>query len=257
MPKFDAKIYERDVYQDAAYSAWLKNSNERDVLEQVLRDRSAWWCRDGLSILDIGCGTGATALRVFKILDEKGFSYTYTGVEPYEEQLTRFRADFPDPQNIELVRSKIEDYVSAQKHDFTVMAHALYYVDSFEDIIKKVCATADKIFVVHHGVFGINEVHQQFRDYVKPGPHIISTWVDVQKSLDALGLKYEMEVRDTEVQVAACQDSKNEEGRRLIKFFLERSEPSESQIEEVSAWFRTRPKAMKQDVGYFFIEGWK
>jgi hypothetical protein len=137
------------------------------------------------------------------------------------------------------------------------MVHALYYVNSFEEVLRKVCTTADKVFVVHHGVFGMNEVHERFRDYVKPGPHIISTWVDVQKSLDALGFKYELEVRDTEVQVAACQDPQNEEGRKLIKFFLERSDPSEKEIKKVSAWFRTRPKVMKHDVGYFFIEGRK
>ena len=252
-PVFDSKIYERDIYQDSVYSAWLKNSNERDVLEQVFRDRTSWWCKDALSILDIGCGTGSAAGRLFSILNQQGFSYDYTGVDPYQDQLDRFREAFPEQKVMNLICSKVEDFSPSRTYDFTMAVHALYYVDSFEEILKKIHATAPKSVVVHHGKFGMNEVHQKFRQHVKKGPHIISTWEDVQKSLDATGIPYTSEVRDTEVNVSSCKDPENSEGRKLIKFFLERSELPEYIIKSVSSWFATRPDVMKQDVGYFFI----
>ncbi len=253
MTMFDAKIYERDIYQDSVYSAWLKNSNERDVLERVFRDRAGWWCKDNLAILDIGCGSGSAAQRAFKILDEKRFTFEYTGVDPYEDQLKRFRDDMAGKKSIELVCSTVESFTAPKKYDLTMMVHALYYVTSFEDILKKVSTTADKVILVHHGKFGINEVHQQFRSYVKPGPHTISTWEDVQHSLDTVGIPYTLEIRDTQVNISSCKDPKNEEGIKLIKFFLEHSELGPNIIEEVSDWFKKMPDMMKQDVGYFFI----
>ena len=251
--KFDAQIYERDIYQDTVYSAWLKNSNERDVLEQVLRDHFSWWAEDRMSILDIGCGTGSAARRVFNLLTERGFSYQYTGVDPYEDQLTRFREDFQGNASVELVCSGVEEASFIEHYDFAMIVHALYYVDSLEKMLEKITASATKTFIVHHGKFGINEVHERFRSYVKPGAHIISTWEDVQKALDGLGIAYKLEVRDTEVNVSSCQQEGNKEGEQLIKFFLEQSNPPDSVVSEVRAWLASRPGVMKQDVGYFFI----
>ena len=253
MPNFDSQIYERDIYQDTVYSAWLKNTNERDVLEQVLNDHADWWCKDNLSILDVGCGPGSAARRVFNILDKKGLKYTFTGVDPYQDQLKRFAEAFPERQDFEMIQSKIEDFTPSRKYDFVMLIHALYYVDSMEPMIKKLADAADKMIIVHHGKLGINEVHQQFRRYVKPGPHIISTWENVQNVLDTLGIKYTLEVRDTEVNLFSCKDPKNKEGRKLIKFFLEHSELPENVIEEVSEWHKSRPDIMKQDVGFFLI----
>lgn len=253
MPEFDPKIYERGIYQDTVYSAWLKNSNERDVLEKIFRERAGWWCKDGMSILDIGCGTGSAAQRLFKILSERGYLFTYTGVDPYKDQLKRFREIFHDQPGIELIRSKVEDFNTDHKFDLTIFVHALYYVDDFVKVIPKVRATGNKLVIVHHGKLGINEVHQEFRACVKQGPHIISTWEDVEKALGAANIPYDLQIRDTEVNVSSCKDPKNEEGRRLIRFFLERSELPEKTIKDVSSWFRKRPDMMKQDVGYFFI----
>lgn len=254
MFRFDSKIYERDIYEDTVYSAWLKNSNERDVLEEVFRERLNWWSKDNMSILDIGCGTGSAAQRLFKILNEQRFLFAYTGVDPYEDQLIRFRDTFQEQSNIQLVKSRVEDFENSRKFDLILFVHSLYYVDDFVQVIKKFRAMGDKLIIVHHGKLGINQVHQQFRLHVKQGPHIISTWEDVKKALDHAKISYNLQIRDTEVNVSSCKDSENEEGRRLIKFFLEHSELPEETIKEVSDWFNSRPDMMKQDVGYFFID---
>lgn len=254
MSKFDSKIYERDIYQDSVYSAWLKYSSERDVLEKVFREIADEWCdKDSLSILDIGCGTGSAAQRVFKILDEKQISYKYTGVDPYQDQLTRFREAFPDETNIKFIASKIEDLKTDNRFDLVMIVHALYYVDSLEETLKNILPLADKLVIVHHGKHGINEVHEAFRKYVKEGPNIISTYQNVASALDHLKITYDLKIYDTYVDVSSCKDSNNEDGRKLIKFFLEHSTLPESTFEEVSNWFKTKSDSMKHDVGYFFI----
>lgn len=253
MFRFDSKIYERDIYEDTVYSAWLKNSNERDVLEEVFRERLNWWSKDNMSILDIGCGTGSAAQRLFKILNEQGFSFTYTGVDPYVDQLIRFRDAFQDQPNIQLIQSKVEDFEADNRFDLTLLIHSLYYANDLIEVIRKVLIAGDKMIIVHHGKFGINEVHQQFRNYVRQGSNIISTWEDVKKALDFVNIQYDLQIRNTETNVASCKDSRNNEGRRLIKFFLEHSELPEKTVEEVSDWFKLRPDILKQDVGYFFV----
>jgi len=258
MTKFDPKIYERDVFQDSIYSAWLKYSNERDVLEKVFRKKINDWCtKSKLSILDIGCGTGSAALRIFKILNEKGVAYEYTGIDPYKDQLERFKESIfyhhLPQKNIELIVSKIEDFQTNKKYDLAVVVHSLYYVDDLERVIKKIFSLADKLVIVHHGKYGINEVHQAFHSLVRKGPNIIGTYEKIARILDSLKIPYNLEIYDTYVDVSSCKDPKNEDGRKLIKFFLEHSVLSEDIIEEVSKWFRTKPDIMRHDVGYFFI----
>jgi SAM-dependent methyltransferase len=252
MGKFDAKIYERDIYQDSVYSSWLKNSNERDVLERVFRDCRDWWCKDGLKILDIGCGTGSAAKRLFKILDEGKLGYSYTGIDPYEDQLKKFRTEFPD-KRISLVRSSFEDFVPDKEYDLAILVHSLYYVDDLKGALKKICGMAKKSVVVHHGERGINEVHEAFRSEVKKGANIISTWRDVKKALDDAGIAYDLQIVETEVDVSSCRESGNHEGLNLIRFFLERTDLPDSLIVKVREWFKKRPEKMGQDVGYFFI----
>lgn len=138
-------------------------------------------------------------------MSEKGYSFIYTGVDPYEDQLRRFRDSFNNKEGLELVRSNIEDFATNRKYDLTILVHALYYVDGLESAIKKIRSTADKVVIVHHGKCGINEVHQQFRKHVKQGANIISTWKDVQRALDATSIPYDLEIRDTKVNVSSCK----------------------------------------------------
>lgn len=253
---FDPKIYERDIYKGTVYSAWLKYSNERDVLEEFLKKHPEHWIRkDNLSILDIGCGSGSAAKRIMSILDEKNVSYQYTGVDPYQDQLDRWGEWLPENKNdiVTLKKGTIENFNPDKKYDLVIVVHALYYASDLKKALKKICSWGTNAFIVHHGQYGINEVHQAFRSFVKEGPNIISTYNKVKSELDAVRIPYRLETVITQVDIRPCHDPKNEDGRRLIKFFLECSELPEEIIEKVSAFLRAKGDFMKQDVGYFFL----
>ncbi len=248
--KFDSKIYERDIYQDTVYSAWLKHANERDVLEEVLRQKFREWCpKDRISMLELGCGLGSGAHRFFKILKENGVSFDYTGVDPYGDQLERFREWLPKGENAELIRGTFQDFETDRKYNLAVAIHSLYYVDNLQDSLGKLCRMADKSLIIHHGKQGINTIHKRFSQYVKEGPYIISTHEDITRELDELGIDYSLNTYPTNVDVRPCKDSKNPEGRKMIKFFLERSELPEEVIEEVSTFFTTMPDTMNHEMG--------
>ena len=126
---------------------------------------------------------------------------------------------------------------------FNIADHPLYYVESMSEALSKMLALSDKTLIVHHGIRGINEVHQRFRKYVKKGPNIISTHEDVARALEELGVRYSLEVYPTKTNISSCKDSTSKKGRSLIKFFLEQPRLSEKVIREVSGYFA----AMKSD----------
>ena len=254
MSQFDPKIYERDVYQDDIYSAWLKYSNERDVLEDYLRKNFTQWCKkDNLSILEIGCGSGSAARRFLKILDERGISYNYTGIDPYQDQLDRWKDWLPENRNISLRQGTIEGFESNEKFDLVLAIHSLYYVDDLKKTLEKIRSFGSNAFIVHHGERGINEVHQEFRVLVKEGPNIISTYNQVRNTLELAEILFSLDVVLTKVDIRSCHDPKNPDGRMLIKFFLERSELPEDVFENVSKFLKAKGDFMTQDVGYFFL----
>ncbi len=223
------------------YSSWLKCANERDVLEDVLRKRSNEWLQSSpLSMLEVGCGTGAAAKRLFKVLDEHNVQIQYTGIEPRKEQLELFQNTSTPSLSIELIESTLESFQSKQIYDLGIIVHSLYYVDSMEETIKKLRSLTQKQLIVHHGKRGINEIHQEFKEFVPHGPHLISTIDDVCKSLDKINIQYHREVYPTEVDVRPCHDPRNADGRNLIRFFLQRPDVSEDQIQEISNYFRSR-----------------
>ncbi|HMP67703.1 MAG TPA: class I SAM-dependent methyltransferase [Candidatus Paceibacterota bacterium] len=254
MSKFDSKIYERDIYEDSMYSAWLKYSNERDILEEVLKkNKDLWVKKNSISILEFGCGTGSAAKRIFNILNSEGISYEYTGVDPYQDQLDRWSEWLPKGQKVSLVKGTIEDFRSSEKYDLVLAVHSLYYVNDIGEALRSIKNFGKNAIIVHHGMKGINEVHEAFRSFVKLGPNIISTYKEVKQELDAEQIPYFFEVAMSRVDIRACQNPNNEDGKKLIKFFLEHSELSEKIIVEVRTFLRTKGDFMEQYVGYFFL----
>lgn len=245
MEKFDSKIYEKDTYEEPIYSSWLKNVNERVILEKALFDRfNEWfsesWKEKKICIVDIGCGVGSATIKLFKILDKKGIEYCYLGIDPYKEQLERFEESIPLGTNKKLLCSTLENFKPTKKYDIAFVIHTLYYVENMENSLTKILNFAKKAIIVHHGKHGINEVHQKFKKYIKEGAYIISTHEDILDSLDQLGIKYNSKLYPATLNIAPCKDPKNQDGRNMIKFFLEKSILSDEVIEEVSKWFRNK-----------------
>lgn len=235
---FDPQIYERDIYEESIYSSWLKYTNERDLLEKILRERMREWVtKDHISIIDIGCSVGSAAERLFKVLGDNKITYDYTGIDPYGDQLKKFRERHPE-ESIKLIQKSLEDIGTGIKYDLAYVIHSLYYVDDIKSALEKIIKISSKAIIVHHGERGINTIHQQFSKYVKPGPNIISTHKLITSSLDEIGKEYTFENYETTVDVTPCHDPKNKDGVNMIKFFLEQSELPQNIIEEVSAFIR-------------------
>src|SRR3989344_6291121 len=165
------------VYQAARnpYPTWLKYANERDHLEAWLRKNISLICpRDYTRILDIGSGLGEATARVIKILEEQRKDYTITALEPAAAQAKYCTERFSNNAKVRVVPGTLEDYQGSQV-DLTVAVHPLYYVPNLANAVAKICSLGEKGLIVHHGLRGMNTVHQAFPHLVKKGQHIIST----------------------------------------------------------------------------------
>lgn len=250
--KFNSKNSSQNIYEHSVYDSWLRHSSERGVLEQVFTDRFSEWCiANPLHILEFGCGTGAAAARIFGILQKNNIDYTYCGIDPYINQLNKFQARGIHG-NITLIPSTTEKYVPKKVIDLSLVVHSLYHVQDLKESLRKICGSGRRTILVHHGIRGIHEIHQQFSSYVNRTAYTISTYETIADTLNQLAIPYRLDVYDTFVDITPCKQL-TPDGIDLIKFFLEQSVVSQKILEEVSEFLKTMPDKMLHTVGYFFI----
>ena len=232
-------VYDSSTKERPIYAAWLKHSNERDMLEKVLDERfDDWYVCNPLSMLEWGCGLGSAAQRFMKVLQKRGVEYNYTGVDPFLDQLTRFQSDVGDDLRIKLEQGSFDSYIPSQKYDLGLAVHSLYYAQNFETVLSKIAEFSDKMLLVHHGEKGINQIHLRFPELITNRASEISTHKDVCAALDNLEISYDVQVCTSQVNIEPCHDPQNSDGRDLIKFFLDNKELTETEIEKVSSYFR-------------------
>ena len=244
----------KNVYQDATYLAWLKNVDERDILETVLEDKIKVLCpNESVSILEMGCGLGSAAQKVVNVLERHNKKYNYTGVDPYKEQLDRFKIKSTST-DIELIQGAFEDFTSDKIYDVGLIVHSLYYVDDMKKAIQKMYNLAKQLVIVHHGKRGINTVHEQFPQYVKKEKNIVTTYDCVAQVLKDLNIPFELEERTAQINISSCKSPFSSQGNDLIRFFLETPSPTRIAISRVSEFLRTLPDTIPHDIGIFFTK---
>lgn len=246
--KFDTQIYAGSIYD-----TWLRCANERDLLKALLSvNRALWLTHNPTNLLDVGCGSGAAGLRVMEIADAAGVTLNYTGIDPYANQLEEFQVAL-GTRTADLRVGTIESLDVEHRWDVVMAVHSLYYVPELRAALQKLGELGDGLILVHHGERGINEVHHAFREQVMPGPHIVSTYHDVEAEIALLGWEYDLHTFASAVDVSACKNSKDPAGRNLIRFFFERANLGADVFARAAEWFQGRPDSMVHDVGVFFV----
>ncbi len=252
------KSFKKDVsvYEEASiFDAWLTNTNERDRFSIFFSEKfDKWASKSPLSVIDVGCGSGASGLRIMEMLKKASFDFKYTGLEPFEDQIRMFKDKLEGNNDVEFELSTLQDFTPKTNFDTAFVVHSLYYVPDMFEAVKKIHSFSKRAAIVHQGQRGINEVHEKFKTHVKKGPHIISTCNDIADCLDKAGIKYEFHSFPSTVDVRSIKEPGNKTGEKLIQFFLERTDLSEEIIEEVRDYFRKGPDTMIQDEGFFLTQ---
>lgn len=93
--------------------------------------------KEGMVILDIGCGTGAISKDIAKIIGAKG---KVIGIDNTKKFIENGRQSYGDVENLELIHSDLFDFESAEKFDLIIAARVLQWLTTPKEALLKMKA---------------------------------------------------------------------------------------------------------------------
>lgn len=91
--------------------------------------------KDGLRVLDIGCGTGAITRDIANHIAPNGF---VVGIDNTEQFINEGKEMFVETKNLELVHADILDFQTTEKFDLIISARTLQWISTLEEVVDKI-----------------------------------------------------------------------------------------------------------------------
>src|ERR1022692_885804 len=114
-------------FSERPFAVYYERANEKVLLPHILASAIRQIHLIPKSVLDIGCNNGRFAAELLRLLSEAVPTHCYyTGVDPCESALKRFRYDaFPRSISIELRSESAEEFLSGRRFDKRVTQYEL------------------------------------------------------------------------------------------------------------------------------------
>jgi ubiquinone/menaquinone biosynthesis C-methylase UbiE len=120
------KHIERDVAESAKIFDDRSLSNDYRHLSQILKE--------GMNVLDVGCGTGSISKDIAKIIGTKG---KITGIDNTENIIINGKKSFQNITNLELIHVDLFDFNPTEKYDLIVSARTLQWLSNPKEALIK------------------------------------------------------------------------------------------------------------------------
>lgn len=91
--------------------------------------------KDGLRVLDIGCGTGAITKDIAHQIAPSGF---IIGIDNTEQFINEGKEMFGDVKNLELLHKDILSFETKEKFDLIISARTLQWISTLGEVIDKI-----------------------------------------------------------------------------------------------------------------------
>lgn len=122
----DNKHIERDGQEAAKIFDNRSLKTDYRTLEPLLKE--------GMFILDVGCGTGAISKDIANFIGRTG---KVIGIDNTEKFIERGKVTYKNVKNLELIHSDVFDFDSKQKFDLIVSARVLQWLNNPKDALIK------------------------------------------------------------------------------------------------------------------------
>ena len=113
--------------------------------------------KQGMSVLDVGCGTGAISKDIAKIVTNHG---KVIGIDNTEKFITSGRITYKDTQNLELIHCGLFDFEPNEKFDLIVSARVLQWLNNPKDALLKM-----KSLLKPHGKISILDYNHNYLEW--------------------------------------------------------------------------------------------
>lgn len=90
--------------------------------------------KNGLKVLDIGCGTGAISKGIAEIVGKNGY---VIGIDSSEHLIAKGKKDFTSITNLELIAVDLFEYEPEERFDLIVAARVLQWLSNPQDALIK------------------------------------------------------------------------------------------------------------------------
>ncbi len=90
--------------------------------------------KPGMSVLDVGCGTGAISKGIAELVGPTG---KVIGIDNTRDFIESGKRNYPELDNLELVHADIFDYSNTEKFDLVVSARTLQWLSKPNEAIRK------------------------------------------------------------------------------------------------------------------------
>jgi len=170
--------------------------------------------------LDVGCGFGNKTLSIIHTI-QKYYSVNTVALDPSAKLLSIFKEQITD-QPISLICSTWEDYCPTVKFHFISSIHTFYYINNWEQAIKKMIASLEKKGFLCIAIRS-SDVVCKFRDYfykkIYGEEKKERNSDELCQLLEQLGIPYTIDYVDSLLDIRDCL-LQNENGEKLIEFLL-------------------------------------
>lgn len=92
------------------------------------------WLKNGLSVLDVGCGSGAITKGMADVV---GLAGKVTGIDPSENLISIAKSNFGEAVNLHFEVADINTYAPAEKYDLISSARVLQWLDNPQEVLAR------------------------------------------------------------------------------------------------------------------------